>query len=300
MVDTTDLFVTRPAGALDPAQVRRYARQLSLSSFGPSAQEKLAAATVLVVGAGGLGSPVLLYLAAAGVGTIHVADDDEVDLSNLQRQVIHGESDLGRPKVESAAARLREVNPLVSVVAHRERVTASNGARLVAFADVVVDCSDNFPTRYLLNDACVDAGIPCVWGSVHEFDGQVAVWWAGRGPCYRCLHPAPPPEGMFASCEEAGVLGAVCGVVGALQATEALKVLAGVGEPLVGRMLAYDGLSGTVRTVAVSADPGCPTCGEGRATAPGEGRATRGCPGTKSPSRSSRRSCEPCSRRAAT
>lgn len=267
MADITGLSVGRPVGALDPAQVRRYARHLSLTSFGPSAQEKLAAATVLVVGAGGLGSPVLLYLAAAGVGTIHVADDDSVDESNLQRQVLHGESDIGLPKVESAVARLRDVNPLVAVVQHQVRVTAENVAHLVGPVDLVVDCSDNFPTRYLLNDACVDAGIPCVWGSVHEFDGQVAVWWGGRGPCYRCLHPVAPPEGLFSSCEDAGVLGSVCGVVGGLQATEAIKILSGVGDPLVGRMLVFDALSSSARTIVVTADPACPGCGTGRARA---------------------------------
>lgn len=239
----------------------RYARHLALAGFGADAQHRLANARVLVVGAGGLGSPVLAYLAAAGVGSIDVIDDDVVSLSNLQRQVLFGEGDVGRFKVDIASDRLRDLNPLVAVTTHATRITTANVTALVATVDLVIDCADNFPTRYFLNDACVAAGVPCVWASVHEFSGQVAVWAAPAGPCYRCVHPEAPPEGTFASCAEAGVLGAVCAVVGGIQATEAIKMLTGVGEPLVGRLLAYDALSSESTLIDVRRDSGCPACG---------------------------------------
>lgn len=245
-----------------PAQAAaRYARHLGLPGFGIEAQARLAASHVLVVGAGGLGSPVLAYLAAAGVGTITVMDDDTVAVSNLQRQVLFGGSDLGRPKVDVVEERLRELNPEVRVVTVRARLTEHNATGLVAWADVVVDCSDNFPTRYLVNDACARAGKPCVWASVHEMSGQASVWWAGRGPCYRCLHPLAPPPGVFAACGDTGVLGAVCAVIGGLQATEAIKVLTGVGTPLLGKVSLYDAYTGEWSTTAVNADPGCASCG---------------------------------------
>ena len=246
---------------LDAATRTRYSRQVLLPEVGLAGQARLAAARVLVVGAGGLGSPALLYLAAAGVGTVGIVDDDEVDLTNLQRQVVHGEPDLGRAKVESAAATLRRLAPGVRVETHRERLTAASAPALVAAYDVVVDGSDNFPTRYAVNDACVRAGVPLVWASVLRFDAQVAVWWAGHGPCLRCVFPEPPDPGLVPSCAEAGVLGAVCGTVGSVQAVEALKLVLGVGEPLVGRLLVHDGLRQSWDAIPVVADPRCRVCG---------------------------------------
>lgn len=240
---------------LSPEERARYARHLSLAEIGPAGQARLRASSVLVVGAGGLGSPALLYLAAAGVGRIGVADFDRVDVSNLQRQVLHGTPAVGTSKARSAAARLRELNPLVDVVVHEGPVDASNAVALVSGYDVVIDGTDNFPTRYLVNDACVLAGRPYVYGSVLRFEGQVGVFgWKG-GPDYRDLFPVPPLPGTVPSCGEAGVLGVVPAVIGSLQATEALKLLLGVGEPLSGRILLYDALEMAFTEVRLRRDP---------------------------------------------
>jgi len=251
-----------PGPPLTPAERARFSRHVLIPELGEVGQRRLRNARVLVVGAGGLGSPVLLYLAAAGVGTIGVVDDDVVDPSNLQRQVVHGEQDVGRPKVTSAAETVRSVNPLVRVVEHRVRLTAATVADVVAGYDVVVDGTDNFPTRYLVNDACVLAGTPLVWGAVLRFDAQVAVFWAappaGSGyPAvqYRDLFPQPPAPGTVPSCAEAGVLGVVCGSVGSMMATEVVKLVTGLGDPLLGRVLVLDALGGRWRELPVRPDP---------------------------------------------
>lgn len=248
---------------LTAEQRERYARHLLLPGVGAAGQAALTRGRVLVVGAGGLGSPVLTYLAAAGVGTLGVVDDDVVDLTNLQRQVVHATPDLGRPKVDSAADRVAAVNPHVQVRRHGVRLRAATARDLVAEYDVVVDATDNFPARYLLSDACVLVGRPLVWGAVARFDGQVSVWWPGRGPCYRCVFPHPPAPGLVPSCAEGGVLGVLPGVIGTLQATEVLKILIGIGEPLIGRMLVYDALTATTGQVRLAPHPSCPACGAG-------------------------------------
>ncbi len=247
--------LVEPGEALTPPEVRRYARHLLVPEIGETGQRRLKAARVLVVGAGGLGSPALLYLAAAGVGTIGVLDDDVVDESNLHRQVVHGAADVGRAKVDSAADAVARANPLVTVVRHRERLTADNAEDLVSGYDLVLDGADNFGTRYLVNDACVLAGVPWVWGAVLRFDGHVAVFWGGRGPTYRDLFPAPPAPGTVPSCSQAGVLGGVVAQVGSVMVTEALKLLLGAGRPLLGRVLVLDALEGTWRTLGVRPDP---------------------------------------------
>ena len=244
-----------PGPDLTTEEVGRYSRHLLLPEIGREGQRRLKNARVLVVGAGGLGSPVLLYLAAAGVGTIGVVDDDLVDASNLQRQVVHGTKDVGRPKVDSAADAVADVNPLVTVVRHRERVTADNALALVGGYDLVLDGTDNFPTRYLVSDACVLTATPLVWGSILRFDGQVSVFWAEHGPTYRDLFPTPPPPGSVPSCGEAGVLGAVCAMVGSVMAAEAVKLVTGSGDPLVGRLVVLDALAMTWRTLPVAKDP---------------------------------------------
>jgi molybdopterin/thiamine biosynthesis adenylyltransferase/rhodanese-related sulfurtransferase len=253
--------LVEPAADLGPDEVRRYARQVTLPALGVTGQRRLAAARVLVVGAGGLGSPVLLYLAAAGVGTIGVVDDDVVDLTNLHRQVVHGTDDVGRAKVDSAADAVAAVNPLVTVVRHRERLTSANALDVLRGYHLVVDGTDTFPTRYLVGDACTILGLPCVWGSVLRFDGQVSLFWADPPPgpdgvaepgvTYRDLFPDPPPPGSVPSCAEGGVLGAVCAVVGSTMAAEALKLVTGTGRSLLGRLLVYEGLGGTWREIRV-------------------------------------------------
>ncbi|HEV8629679.1 MAG TPA: molybdopterin-synthase adenylyltransferase MoeB, partial [Thermoanaerobaculia bacterium] len=237
-----------------------YGRHLVIPEVGPEGQQRLKAARVLLVGAGGLGSPLALYLAAAGVGRLGLVDFDRVEASNLQRQLLFGEADLGRDKVAAAAARLHEVNPHVEVVPHALRLTAANALELLRDYEVVADGSDNFATRYLVNDACVLLGKPDVWGAVQRFEGQLAVFWAARGPCYRCLFPEPPPAGVVPSCAEAGVLGVLPGIVGALQAAEVLKLLLGIGEPAVGRLLVFDALRLRFRELALRKDPQCPVC----------------------------------------
>nr|WP_225984261.1 molybdopterin-synthase adenylyltransferase MoeB [Epidermidibacterium keratini] len=251
-----------PGAPLGPDDLARYARHLSLLPVGADGQRRLRAARVLSVGAGGLGSPVLLYLAAAGVGTLGIIDDDVVDESNLQRQVIHGEPDIGRAKTDSAADAIGRLNSGVAVVRHTERLTAANALEIVSGYDLVVDGSDNFATRYLVNDACAIAGIPYVWGSILGFEGQLSVFWQdapdGRGVTYRDLHPTAPPPGSVPSCAEAGVLGSLCGVLGSMMATEALKLIIGIGEPLLGRVLMLDVLSMRLREVEFRSRGGAP------------------------------------------
>jgi len=248
--------------ALTSDERARYSRHALLPEFGEAGQERLKAGRVLIVGAGGLGSPAALYLAAAGVGTLGLVDFDEVDLTNLQRQVLYGTSDVGKSKLDVAAARLHDINPHVTVNLHRERFSASNAAELVAAHDVILDGTDNFSARYLVNDACVMGGRPNVYGSVFRFEGQAAVFAAAGGPCYRCLHPDPPPDGLIPSCAEGGVLGVLPGVIGTIQATEAIKLLTGVGEPLIGKLLLYDALRTRFRQITLPRDSNCPVCGD--------------------------------------
>jgi len=259
------LPVESPRAPGDP-DWERYARQLTLPEVGEAGQRRLRDARVLLVGAGGLGSPAALYLAAAGVGHLTLVDDDRVERSNLQRQVLHRDAAAGESKVRSGIATLRALNPSVEIVGHEARLTATNAHELLAGQHVVVDGSDNFVTRYVVNDACVALGIPYVHGAVFRFEGQVSVFWPARpgsaGPCYRCLYPEPPPPELAPSCTEAGVLGVVPGIIGLLQATETLKLLLGAGVPLVGRMLHYDGLRGSFDEFEVPREPRCPACAQ--------------------------------------
>jgi len=252
-----------PLGSSDfsSAELQRYARHLALPGVGEAGQRRFKEARVLLVGAGGLGSPAALYLAAAGVGTIGLVDDDVVDVSNLQRQVLHGTAAVGRSKVESAAARLLDLNPGVTLERHATRLTSANALDILRGFDVIIDGSDNFPTRYLVNDACVLLGKPDVYGAILRFEGQVSVFGKG-GPCYRCLYREPPPPHLVPSCEEAGVLGVLPGIIGSIQALEAMKLILGVGEPLVGRLLLFDGLRLVTRELQLTRDPECPVCGE--------------------------------------
>jgi adenylyltransferase/sulfurtransferase len=226
-----------------------------------SGQKRLKNAKVLCVGAGGLGSPALMYLAAAGVGTLGIVEFDTVDESNLQRQIIHGQKDIGRSKAESARESVLEINPYVNVQLHEVRLDSTNVMEIFADYDLIVDGTDNFATRYLVNDACVLLKKPYVWGSIYRFDGQASVFWAEHGPCYRCLYPEPPPPGMVPSCAEGGVLGVLCASIGSIQVTEAIKLLAGIGDPLVGRLMVYDALEMTYRQVKIHKDPQCAVCG---------------------------------------
>jgi adenylyltransferase/sulfurtransferase len=254
--------LVEPAAELTVDEVRRYSRHLIIPDVGMTGQKRLKNARVLCVGAGGLGSPALLYLAAAGVGTLGILDFDVVDESNLQRQIIHGQSDIGRSKAESARDSVREINPYVNVIVHKERLDSDNAMQIFADYDLIVDGTDNFATRYLVNDACVLLGKPYVWGSIYRFDGQASVFWAEYGPCYRCLYPEPPPPGMVPSCAEGGVLGVLCASIGSIQVNEAIKVITGIGEPLAGRLMIYDALEMTYRSVKVRKDPECPVCGK--------------------------------------
>ena len=247
--------LVEPAADLSVDEVRRYSRHLIIPDVGMAGQKRLKNAKVLAVGAGGLGSPVLMYLAAAGVGTLGVVDFDVVDESNLQRQIIHGQSDVGRSKAESARDSIREINPYVDVRLHTERLDSSNVMEIFADYDLIVDGTDNFATRYLVNDACVLLDKPYVWGSIFRFDGQVSVFWDAHGPNYRDLYPVPPPPGMVPSCAEGGVLGVLCATIGATQATEAIKLITGIGETLLGRLMIYDALEMTWRTINVRKDP---------------------------------------------
>lgn len=253
--------------ALSPDELQRYHRHLILPDVGEDGQRRLKGARVLVVGAGGLGSPVALYLAAAGVGQLGIVDADAVELSNLQRQVLHGTRDVGRPKVDSARERLRELNANVDVATFQTRLTSANALELMRGYDVVIDGTDNFPTRYLVNDACVLLGIPNVYGSVIRFDGQASVFASAEGPCYRCLFREPPPPGLIPNCAEGGVFGVLPGLVGMIQATETIKLITGVGESLIGRLLLVDALRMRFRTIEVARDPSCPACGTREITA---------------------------------
>jgi adenylyltransferase/sulfurtransferase len=251
-----------PAPSLTIDEVRRYSRHLIIPDVAMDGQKRLKNAKVLCIGAGGLGSPALMYLAAAGVGTLGIVEFDVVDESNLQRQIIHGQRDVGRSKAESARDSVLEINPLVQVNVHEMRLDSTNVLDLFAQYDLIVDGTDNFATRYLVNDACVLLGKPYIWGSIYRFDGQASVFWAEHGPCYRCLYPEPPPPGMVPSCAEGGVLGVLCASIGSIQATEAIKVLTGVGEPLLGSLMVYDALEMTYRKIQVRKDPECAVCGE--------------------------------------
>ncbi len=256
-----DIAAAADRVALDPAEIRRYGRHLTLPEFGAAGQQRLKASRVLLVGAGGLGSPLGLYLAAAGVGTLGLVEFDRVDESNLQRQVLYGQSDVGRPKIEAALERLKEINPLIALEAHPTRLEADNAMELIEAYDVVVDGSDNFSTRYLVNDACVITGKPNVWGAISRFEGQVSVFWGKHGPCYRCLFPEPPPAGLVPSCAEGGVLGVLPGIVGSCQANEAIKLIAGLGDPLIGRFVIFDALRMRFRELSIDKSSTCPACG---------------------------------------
>jgi adenylyltransferase/sulfurtransferase len=251
-----------PAESLTVDEVRRYSRHLIIPDVAMAGQKRLKNAKVLCIGAGGLGSPALMYLAAAGVGTLGIVEFDEVDESNLQRQIIHGQSDIGRSKAESARDSVREINPLVQVNVHEMRLDSSNVMDLFAQYDLIIDGTDNFATRYLVNDACVLLGKPYVWGSIYRFDGQASVFWAEHGPCYRCLYPEPPPPGMVPSCAEGGVLGVLCASIGSIQVNEAIKLITGIGEPLLGSLMVYDALEMNYRKISVRKDPNCAVCGE--------------------------------------
>ena len=250
-----------PLLELGDRERQRYSRHILLPEIGEHGQRRLKAARVLSVGVGGLGSPALLYLAAAGVGTIRLIDFDVVDFTNLQRQIVHDTASVGRSKVESARARLAALNPDVHVETVEARFSAANAKSLLDACDVVVDGTDNFPARYLVNDACVLYGKPNAWGSIFRFEGQAAVFAAAGGPCYRCLHPEPPPSDVIPNCAEAGVLGVLPGIIGTIQAAEAIKMILGIGQPLVGRLLVFDALKMRFRDVTLPKDPDCPICG---------------------------------------
>ena len=258
--------LVEPASELTIDEVRRYSRHLIIPDVGMSGQKRLKNARVLVIGAGGLGSPALLYLAAAGVGTLGIAEFDEVDESNLQRQIIHQQSDIGKSKAQSAKESVLETNPHVTVVLHEERLDNDNVMQVFEGYDLIVDGTDNFATRYMVNDAAYFLGIPYVWGSIYRFDGQASVFWphapGGEAPCYRCLYPEPPPPGMVPSCAEGGVLGVLCASIGSIQVNEAIKLLTGIGDPAIGKLVIYDALELEWRKLRVRKDPSCALCGE--------------------------------------
>jgi adenylyltransferase/sulfurtransferase len=261
-VSFESLIEGRALPQLDAQEIRRYSRHLILPEVGTEGQKRLKAAKVLMIGTGGLGSPLGLYLAAAGVGTLGIVDFDVVDDSNLQRQVLFGISDVGRPKIEAAAKRLSDINPHIKIVPYETRLESSNALELFRDYDLVVDGTDNFPTRYLVNDACVLLGKPNVYGSIFRFEGQVSVFWGAKGPCYRCLFPEPPPPGLVPSCAEGGVLGVLPGIIGALQANEVIKLIVGAGDPLIGRLVLFDALKLRFRELKLRKDPACPICSE--------------------------------------
>jgi len=246
---------------LSSDEILRYSRHLILPEVALEGQQRLKASRVLLIGAGGLGSPLALYLAAAGVGTIGLVDFDVVDVTNLQRQIVHGSKDVGRPKLESARDRLKDLNPHIHVEGYETRLTSENALEIVRDYDIVIDGTDNFATRYLTNDACVILGKPNVYGSIYRFEGQSSVFATEEGPCYRCLYPEPPPPGLVPSCAEGGVLGVLPGLVGTIQATEGIKLLLGIGEPLIGRLLLIDALTMQFRTMRLRKNPNCPACG---------------------------------------
>ena len=263
-METRQPLVHSPNGAVELSneEIARYSRHLIMPEVALDGQKKLKQARVLTIGAGGLGAPLAMYLAAAGIGTLGIVDFDVVDESNLQRQIIHGTSDIGRPKMESAHDRINDINPNVHVEAYEEALSSENALEIFKDFDVIVDGTDNFPTRYLVNDACVLTGKPNVYGSIFRFEGQASVFWAKEGPCYRCLYPEPPPPGLVPSCAEGGVLGILPGAIGTIQATETVKLILGIGEPLVGRLLLYDALGMSFREMKLRKDPNCPVCGE--------------------------------------
>jgi molybdopterin/thiamine biosynthesis adenylyltransferase/rhodanese-related sulfurtransferase len=263
-MQTRQPLIQSPNGEVELSneEIARYSRHLIMPEVALDGQKKLKQARVLTIGAGGLGSPLAMYLAAAGVGTIGIVDFDVVDESNLQRQIIHGTSDLGRPKLESAREKVEDINPNVKVETFGEPLSSENALEIFEGFDVIVDGTDNFPTRYLVNDASVLTGKPNVYGSIFRFEGQASVFWAEEGPCYRCLYPEPPPPGLVPSCAEGGVLGILPGAIGTIQATETVKLLLGIGEPLIGRLLLYDALGMRFREMKLRKDPGCPVCGE--------------------------------------
>ena len=263
-MQTRQPLVHSSNGAVDLSneEIARYSRHLIMPEVALDGQKKLKQARVLTIGAGGLGAPLAMYLAAAGVGTIGVVDFDVVDESNLQRQIIHGTSDVGRPKMESARETVLDINPNVKVEAFEEALTSENALEIFEDFDIIVDGTDNFPTRYLVNDASVLLGKPNVYGSIFRFEGQASVFYAEEGPCYRCLYPEPPPPGLVPSCAEGGVLGILPGAIGTIQATETVKLILGIGEPLIGRLLLYDALGMSFREMKLRKDPNCPVCGE--------------------------------------
>jgi len=242
-------------------QIERYSRHIILREVGGLGQTKLLESKVLMIGAGGLGSPAALYLAAAGIGKLGIVDNDTVDVSNLQRQILHGTSDVGQPKVVSAKATLNEINPDVQVITYQERLSSTNVLQLFEQYDLIIDGCDNFPTRYLINDSCVMLNKPNVHGSIFQFEGQVTVFYPGQGPCYRCLYPSPPPPGMAPSCQEAGVFGVLPGIVGSIQAIESIKVLLEIGDPLIGQLLLFDALGMNFKRMTLRHDKKCPVCG---------------------------------------
>jgi molybdopterin/thiamine biosynthesis adenylyltransferase/rhodanese-related sulfurtransferase len=257
-----DLLGDRASSAsLTPLEIQRYARHLIMPEVAMSGQKRLKAARVLCIGTGGLGSPLSLYLAAAGVGTLGLVDFDVVDVSNLQRQIIHFTDDVGRPKIASAEEKLKAINPAIEIIRHEQAVDSSNALEMFAGYDVIVDGTDNFPTRYLVNDACVLLGKPNVYGSIFRFDGQATVFYPPEGPCYRCLYPEPPPPDLVPNCAEGGVLGILPGLIGVVQATETVKLILRTGKPLIGRLLLYDALEMTFREMKVRKNPRCPICG---------------------------------------
>ncbi len=257
----THTAVPHTAVPLTAAERQRYARHLTLPDIGDAGQQRLKSARVLIVGAGGLGSPSALYLAAAGVGTLGLVDNDVVDVTNLQRQILHGTADVGRPKLDSARDRLHGINPHVRVVLHAGFLSSVNALEIVGAYDLVIDGTDNFATRYLVNDACVLLGKPNVHGSVFQFDGQASVFATAGGPCYRCLYPEPPPPGLVQNCAQGGVFGVLPGLIGTIQAVETLKLILGIGDTLSGRLLMIDALTLRTHTVPLSRDPACPACG---------------------------------------
>ncbi len=263
-METRKPLVQSPNGAVDLSneEIARYSRHLIMPEVALDGQKKLKQARVLTIGAGGLGAPLAMYLAAAGVGTLGIVDFDVVDESNLQRQIIHGTSDVGRPKMESARDRIKDINPNVNVEGFEEPLSSENALDIFKDFDIIVDGTDNFPTRYLVNDACVLSGKPNVYGSIFRFEGQASVFYAEEGPCYRCLYPEPPPPGLVPSCAEGGVLGILPAAIGTIQATETVKLILGIGEPLIGRLLLYDALGMSFREMKLRKDPNCPVCGE--------------------------------------
>src|SRR5579862_6450736 len=250
-----------PLPELSTDDLARYSRHLILPEVGMEGQRKLKAAKVLCVGTGGLGSPLALYLAAAGIGTLGLVDFDVVDSSNLQRQIIHSTKDVGRPKIDSASEKLQALNPFMKIVKHETMLTSANALEIIRQYDVVADGTDNFPTRYLVNDACVLTGKPNAYGSIFRFEGQASVFATKEGPCYRCLYPEPPPPGLVPSCAEGGVLGILPGLVGVIQATETIKLILGKGDPLIGRLLLVNALGMNFRTLKLRKNPSCPACG---------------------------------------